>query len=204
MAWMESNKETNMGYARISIAVVSIWAVSAFAQDTTVTVQSRDRDRTVVAEVDDDGNDWRTYKANELNFSFFGSGTAGSTTVKSSLNKVKRDGRLGAGLGMSYFFHRNIGLEAEAYTENTGHNFVDNADLLLNLRFPLGKSGVAPYLLGGAGRQFDPVYQWTFHMGGGLEFRFSPHVGIFVDGRYVVADETDEYALGRAGLRIGF
>lgn len=167
----------------------------------------RDHDRTTVADQhsDGDGRDWCAYKANELNFSFFGTGTVGDDTLRRpSGDRIKRDGRLGAGLGIQYFPHRNIGLEAEGYTENTGHHFVDNVDLNLILRFPLWNSGVAPYLIGGAGRQIDPIYQWTFNMGGGVEWRFSPHVGIFVDGRYVIADETDEYGLGRAGLRVGF
>ena len=140
-----------------------------------------------------------------MNFSFFGTGTVGDDTLEGrNLKSIKRDGRLGLGAGIQYFPHRMIGLEGEAYSENAGHHFIDNASVNLLLRLPIADSGVAPYLIGGAGRQFDPLYQWTFGMGGGLEFRFSPHVGLFLDGRYIVADETDEYGLGRAGLRVGF
>jgi len=65
-------------------------------------------------------------------------------------------------------------------------------------------TGVAPYVFGGGGRQFDPVTQWTWDAGAGLEWRFAPHVGVFVDGRYVFADKTKDFGLGRLGFRFGF
>jgi len=192
----------------ISIAALTILAATTvMAADTTVRIDTdRDIDRTRTASEDHDRDtSWCQYKANELSFSLFGSGTVGETTVRHpSLERVKRDGRLGAGGGIQYFFHRNIGIEAEAYTENTDHNFIDNVNGNLIGRFPVGSSGVAPYILAGGGRQLDPLYQWCLDAGGGLEWRFSPHVGIFVDGRYVWADKTKDYGLGRAGLRIGF
>lgn len=185
----------------LGIAVLAI-AGTAFAEDTTVRYDSSG-DRTMV--VDRSDRNWCAYGANELNFSFFGTGTVGERTVRRpSLNRIERDGELGAGLGIQYFFHRYIGISADAYTESTHHNWVDNINADLIFRFPIANTGLAPYILGGGGRQLDPIYQWTLNAGGGLEWRFSPHVGVFVDARYVWADETKDYGLGRAGFRVGF
>ena len=180
-------------------------ALAATADEVAVRYDAPDAtDRTTNLERDRN-RDWMSYKANELNFSFFGSGTVGEDTLQHpSTRRVERDGRLGLGAGVSYFFCRYVGFEGYAYTESTSHAFVDNAGGDLVVRVPIGNTGLAPYVFGGAGRQFDPVVQWTADAGGGLEWRFAPHVGIFVDARYVWADETKDYGLGRLGLKFGF
>ena len=71
-------------------------------------------------------------------------------------------------------------------------------------RLPILDTGVAPYIFGGGGYQFDEVAQKFAQGGAGLEFRFARHVGFFVDARYVFADRTQNYGLGRAGLRLNF
>jgi hypothetical protein len=164
-----------------------------------------DRDRTMVVDHDDDRN-WCGYNANELNFSFFGTGTVGEDTLDDpSSDKIDRDGQLGAGIGLSYFFLRQLGLEGYAYSESTGgDHFVDSIGGNLIFRLPIGETGLAPYVFGGGARQIDPITQWTLDAGGGVEWRFSNHVGVFVDARYVWADKTDDYGLGRLGLKIGF
>jgi hypothetical protein len=189
-----------------SIGLICVFvAATAWAADPTVRYDTDyTTDRTVVVE-HDTGRDWVSYKANEVNFSFFGSGTVGEKTIRHlSTRGIQRNGRLGAGAGLSYFFCRYVGVEAYAYTENTDHNFVDNVGGDLIARLPIGNSGVAPYIFGGGGRQLDPLYQWTWDAGAGIEWRFVPHVGIFLDGRYVWADKTKDYGLGRVGLRVGF
>jgi hypothetical protein len=174
----------------------------AFAADTTVRYDT-DTDRTLV--VDRTERNWCGYNANEVLFDVFGTGTVGEKTLRSpSVNRIERNGRLGMGAGVSYFFHRNIGISGYAYSESTHNHFVDNVGGDLIGRFPIGNSGVAPYIFGGGGRQFDPVIQWTWDAGGGIEWRFAPHVGVFVDARYVWADDTKDYGLGRLGLRFGF
>jgi hypothetical protein len=156
------------------------------------------------AEVASSGQDDK-YRANELSVDLFGSASIGQQTINHFTGeRISHDARLGAGGGLNYFFCRNIGIGGEAYTENAHHNFIDTASGSLIGRFPLGKSGVAPYVFGGGGRQFDPIYLWYLHAGAGLEVRFTPHVGAFVDARYVFTDGTKNYGLGRAGLRIAF
>lgn len=174
------------------------------AAENTVRYDS-DREPTVVVDRKDDRS-WMGYKANELNFLVFGTGTVGrDTLLHPSRKRIERDGQLGAGLGSSYFFHRYVGIEGYAYSESTGgDHFVDDIGGNLIFRLPIGHSGVAPYAFGGGLRQLDPIIQWTLDAGGGVEWRFARHVGIFVDGRYVWADKTKDYGLGRLGLKFGF
>jgi hypothetical protein len=164
------------------------------------------QDRTMVAGDNWSEGRWCTYKANELNFSFFGSGTVGSDTLDNiSGDRIERDGELGAGAGISYFFTRYLGIEAYAFSESTGDDhFVDFIGGNLIARWPIANSGVAPYVFGGGGRQIDPEIQWYWDAGGGIEWRFAEHFGIFVDARYVWAEYTDDFGLGRVGFKFGF
>lgn len=192
----------NMGKA-VAAAALGL-TIAANAQTTVRYDRDSDADTERVRLVDRD-QDWCQYHANELSFDVFGTGTVGKKTLRSpSTRRIERDGVLGLGFGMEYFFHRNFGIEAEAYTESMHHNWVDNINANFVARLPLGKSGVAPYVFAGGGRQLDPVYQWQLDAGGGLEWRFTSNAGVFVDARYVWADETKNYGLGRLGLRFGF
>ena len=178
-------------------------AVAASAAETTSVRYDTD-DRLAVAHEEDDHH-WKAYGANELEFGVFGSGTVGrSTIIHPSSKRIERDGKLGAGASIGYYFIRYVGVEGYAYSESTSEHFVDNVGGDLHLRLPLGHSGFALYGLAGGGRQFDPVIQWYTDAGGGVEWRFTDHVGIFVDARYVWVDETRDYGLGRVGLKFGF
>jgi hypothetical protein len=151
------------------------------------------------------GGDWMAYKANEFNVSAFGTGTVGERTLdRPSARRIERNGNLGLGAGVSYFFTRHIGVEGFGFTESTSDHLVDQLNGDLIVRLPLGPTGLAIYGLGGGGRQFDPETQWTLDLGGGVEWRFTDRLGVFADARYVWADETRDYGLGRVGLRIGF
>lgn len=145
------------------------------------------------------------YRANEASLDLFGSSSVGQQTINNITGlRVNRDLRLGAGIGMNYFLTRYLGLGAEAYSENTAHSLVDSTSASVIGRFPLGQSGVAPYVYAGGGRQCDPTTLWLAHAGAGLEYRFTPRVGAFVDARYVLTDGTPNFGLGRVGLRLGF
>jgi hypothetical protein len=191
---------------RILMMGVACLVTTIVAQGAETTVRyDSDQDRTMVVDYDDDRN-WVGYKANELNFLFFGTGTVGEDTLDNpSRKRIERDGQLGAGAGISYFFHQFVGIEGYAYSESTGgRHFVDIIGGDLILRLPIAESGVAPYVFAGGARQLDPVIQWTLDAGGGVEWRFARHVGLFVDARYVWADETKDYGLGRLGIKVGF
>lgn len=145
------------------------------------------------------------FRANEASLDLFGSVSVGQETIDNiSRERVKDDGRLGAGVGGNYFFTRHLGLGADAYTENTQHSFVDNTSGNLIVRFPFESVRLAPYVYGGAGYQFDPSGLWFGQAGGGLEFRFSKQVGLFTDARYVFTDGTENFGVARLGLRFLF
>jgi hypothetical protein len=145
------------------------------------------------------------YKADELSVDGFGSGSLGKYTLDHfSKDRVRKNIRLGAGAGLNYFFTRNVGIGADAYSENTSGTFIDSASASLILRLPLGQTGLSPYIFGGGGRHFDEVKTWFGQAGVGLEYRFTPHVGIFIDARGVVPDETKYYGVARLGLRFAF
>jgi hypothetical protein len=145
------------------------------------------------------------YRAEELSIDAFGSGSIGKQTIDHiSGDRIHQNGRAGAGLGANYFFTRNIGIGGDAYTENTAHDFVDSASGNLIARFPIADTGIAPYAFGGGGYQFDDVGEKFAQGGAGIEFRFCRHTGFFVDARYVFADKTRDYGVGRAGLRLSF
>jgi opacity protein-like surface antigen len=46
---------------------------------------------------------------------------------------------------------------------------------------------------------------WAGHVGIGVEYRFTPNVGIFVDGRFTVVDKHENnFATVRTGVRLAF
>jgi len=145
------------------------------------------------------------YRANELSVDLFGTASEGRYTLEHwSGPRVRQNTEFGAGAGLNYFITRYVGIGADAYSENTSGAFIDSASANLILRLPLGESGFAPYAFGGGGRQFDLGTVWFGQAGVGLEYRFSPHVGLLLDVRGVVPDETKYYGLARLGLRFAF
>jgi hypothetical protein len=145
------------------------------------------------------------FHPNEFTLDLFGSVSIGQETIDNiSGDRIEDDGRLGLGLGANYFFHRLLGIGADAYTENAGHSFVDNTSGNLIFRLPFDRIHLAPYAYGGGGYQFDPSGLWFAQAGAGLEVRFSKVCGIFTDARYVFTDGTQNFGVGRLGLRLGF
>jgi len=145
------------------------------------------------------------YRSSELSVDAFGTASLGEWTLNHLSNaRVRHNARLGVGAGVNYFITRNIGIGAEAYSENTTGAFIDSASANLILRLPLGQSGFAPYAFGGGGYQFDMAQLWFGQFGAGMEYRFTPHVGLFIDARAVLPNETKYYGVARLGLRFAF
>jgi hypothetical protein len=120
-------------------------------------------------------------------------------------NLTRKDFHFAAGAGANFFFTQYVGVGADAYTL-TGHTstFVDTTTGNLILRIPIGNTGLAPYIFGGAGYQFNGVDQIVGGGGVGLEMRIVPHFSIFGDARYLAAAKTDGFGLARAGVRLSF
>jgi hypothetical protein len=172
----------------------------AHAQDSTTTINQQN-----TINQSNITPDYSFYRAQELSLDLFGSGSVGQQTIDHFTGgRIEHNGRLGAGAGLNYFFCRYVGVGGDAYTESTRHDFIDSASGNLIGRLPIGDTGIAPYIFGGGGYQFDEVSQRFGQFGAGIEFRFCKNVGLFVDARYVVADKTDNYGVGRAGLRFSF
>jgi len=145
------------------------------------------------------------YRDHELSIDGYGTLSLGEQFIdKISSARVRKNGRLGAGAGVNLFFAKNVGIGADAWSEDSRGRFIDNVSGNLIVRFPIADSGLAPYVFGGGGYQFEPVSQAFGQFGAGIEVRFNPHVGIFVDARYLVARKTDDFGLGRAGFRFSF
>jgi hypothetical protein len=194
----------------ILLTAAAVFAAGAAGAQTTV-----EQTTTTTTHVWNDPNAWwanhwlysngNLYNANELSLDFFGSYLAGERRAEDLLKTNIRHGYWGGGVGINYFFTRYLGVggDIEIPDDNYG-NFVNNMDGSLIARFPIGNSGLAPYVFGGGGRQTDPTWQWTGHAGVGLEYRFNPVTGVFADGRYMWVDKTSDEILFRAGVRFAF
>ena len=107
----------------------------------------------------------------------------------------------GIGAGVNYFFTDNIGVGVDTYTDGIRFPYMLNASAIY--RFAT-ESMFNPYAFAGFGRQWKYAAQWTGHIGGGAEYKMKSGIGIFLDGRFVLAQETSDYGLLRVGVRLGF
>ncbi|HTV41897.1 MAG TPA: hypothetical protein VMF08_15045 [Candidatus Sulfotelmatobacter sp.] len=152
------------------------------------------------------GNHWEQYghlyHADELSVDLFGVSTLHSTYFNNGA-AARRNLQFGGGAGVNYFLTRHLGIGGDFFAVNWHRSFVDTTTGNLIFRFPLG-CGLAPYIFGGAGYQFEGVDQIVGGGGAGLELRLMPHFSIFVDARYLAAVKTRDYGVGRAGVRLSF
>jgi hypothetical protein len=131
-----------------------------------------------------------------------------------------RDHGWGGGIGVNYFFTRNIGLGVDAYwlgaTPNaaasressltTFHNVTGS----LIFRLPNDATCLAPYGYLGGGVHVDGDTWASAHVGLGLEYRIVPNkVGLFVDARWTYFGDRygsgdQNWFLGKAGVRFVF
>jgi hypothetical protein len=145
------------------------------------------------------------FSAKEISLDMFASYSAPETEFSHLFQTNIRDGgTIAGGAGLNYFLTKAIGVGGEVNIPNNGGSFVDMVSASLIVRVPIEKASLAPYIFGGGGRTTDKVWEWTQHAGVGLEFRINRETGIFVDGRYVWADESSDSLLLRAGLRLVF
>jgi hypothetical protein len=116
------------------------------------------------------------------------------------------DDGFGAGVGVNYFFNRYFGIGLEGYGWK-GDGLISSVSGNAILRYPIEKWHLAPYIIGGIGGNFDADNspdQINASGGLGVEYRFNQHWGVFTDGRYVITDETEDYAIARLGVRFSF
>jgi hypothetical protein len=146
------------------------------------------------------------YTAGEFSLEGFGSYMAAERKIGDLFETNIRHGEWGGGVGLNYFFTREIGIGSDINIgDNRGH-FVDHVMGNLYARFPIEPSGFAPYVFGGGGRSTDQIWEWLLHAGIGIEYRFNPITGIFFDTRYIwhTKDGSTDRLQFRAGLRLAF
>lgn len=143
------------------------------------------------------------YHDTELSVDMFGVGILHSYDFNNGV-RARHDLRFGAGAGVNVFFTRYIGVGGDFTAISFRHSFVDTTTANLIVRFPIRGTGLAPYIFGGAGYQFQGIDQIIGGGGAGLELRLVPHFSIFVDGRYMAAVKTPDFGIGRAGVRLSF
>jgi hypothetical protein len=132
-----------------------------------------------------------------------------------------RDTAVGGGIGLNYFFHRNIGIGVDAAwlsakestlggNDNSDRTALHNVSGSLIFRLPIDSACLAPYAYIGGGYHADG-YNWASgHAGVGVEYRVVPNkIGIFVDGRWsYLGDRLEQSDLNffsaRAGVRFVF
>jgi len=164
------------------------------------------------------------YTAQELSLDAFGSYIARQRNIEHLFDTSIKDHRgwWGGGVGLNYFITRYLGISGDVNMPADGGKLIDDVFGSLILRLPLDPSGFAPYVFGGGGRQIEgwqtvvseedgtvthdygTHWEWEGHAGVGIEYRFNPTTGIFMDGRYIWTKNTDDKLLLRAGLRLVF
>jgi hypothetical protein len=163
------------------------------------------------------------YTCNEFTLDFFGSYLAPQRGLNNLFETdIRKDGQWGGGVGGNYFFTTWFGIGGDVNFSDHGDfggNFADYVMGSAIIRIPICNSGVAPYIFGGGGREFNgwfhdsngdlvrgTRYEWMPAFGAGIEYRMTPGLGIFTDGRYMwhlKEGGVDRLAL-RAGLRVAF
>jgi hypothetical protein len=114
------------------------------------------------------------------------------------------DDGFGGGLGVNYFFMRNLGVGVDGSVRDAD-SALWTASVSLIVRFPIEGDSLclAPYILAGGGVQTNGSIDGEFHAGTGLEFRCPQGFGVFAEGRYYWAGHNDQIQ-ARLGFRVLF
>jgi hypothetical protein len=136
------------------------------------------------------------YKEKEFNIGVFG--LAGIVTGQGPTNSG-----FGGGVEAGYFFTKWIGFSLQGYGWDSSDAIYGMSGSVI-FRYPIENCQLAPYVFGGVGYDAEPQEQGTAHGGAGLEYRFTPQWGVFADGRYVAAWDTNDYVQVRTGVRFAF
>src|ERR1700676_3058328 len=168
------------------------------------------------------------FRSNEFSLGLFGSyGASFSDNSRAIGNHT-----WGGGIDGEYFPLRYVGfgIDGDFFNEVPGDFFGSTVTGNVILRYPLDIKfpglHLAPYAFGGVGGLFNENNGFTrvatfgnqhrlnrrntdnefLGDGGvGLEYRFTPHIGLFSDVRYNIVDGPDKhFLLNRGGVRFAF
>lgn len=132
------------------------------------------------------------FKDQELQLDAFASWTSLNGRDRDGHHDGRSDG-FGGGIGVNYFFMRYLGVGVDGNIADV-HNGLWTFSGSLIARYPIetGSLCLAPYVLTGGGYQTDGINAGTWHVGGGLEWRATHHLGIYGEGRYTWAGSHEE------------
>jgi opacity protein-like surface antigen len=152
------------------------------------------------------------FRDQELQIDLFGEYAA----TDHNQSRLLGDHAWGGGVGVNYFFNRyvGVGLEGNWLDRRSGRGSLGTAGANLFLRLPCTHSCWAGYIYGGPdvvfGRRGDNEEGASTRVGGGhaglgIEYRVTHNVGIFLDGRYtIVQNSGNDFGTIRSGLRFAF
>ena len=145
------------------------------------------------------------FKDQELQIDVFGDWEA-RNRHEDGFETGKRFDGWGGGLGVNYFFMRYLGVGMDSnITSVSGGLWTFSGSLIARYPIEAGHFCIAPYALTGGGFQCDGVNAGTWHVGGGLEWRATPHFGVYGEGRYTWAgDHVEDNVRVTLGVRFIF
>lgn len=155
-------------------------------------------------------------------------GKTSSHDPKTFVNRRRTEHHAGGGgIQLAYFINRFVGLAADAAFLG-GNPYVTAVTANIIVRYPFefgaqklagyakdGKSdgkevttgptwGLAPYIIFGGGGQWDGQGVGIADIGGGLEFRFREHYGVYVENRWIVNNGHQNYDATTIGVSYNF
>lgn len=112
----------------------------------------------------------------------------------------------GGGLAINYFFHRNFGLSLDTNASEGDSDTVWQHSVGLIGRYPFELNGVflSPYFKIAGGIQSQDGTDAFLALGGGLEWRVNPHLGLFTEATYGFVQDDADFVNIRAGVRFVF
>ncbi len=172
----------------LSLAISAVAATSAFAGQPVVDHKAH---KPIVAPE-------TCFQDTELQLDLFASYT-------NAVHRSDHGDGFGGGLGVNYFFMRNIGVGVDGNVYDGDSDLVWESTARVIVRFPIDSACLAPYIFGGGGVQADDnTSSGTLHAGGGLEWRATQSVGFFGEGRYTWSAHENNGAQVRIGARFVF
>lgn len=107
-----------------------------------------------------------------------------------------------AGLGLTFYPSLNFGIGVSGAADRFHEDVADAVAWDLYARVPIGRAAI--YALGGVSHSARHWDRLSAQGGGGLEYRFSKHVGIFGETRAINDMDGNWRPSSRGGLRFSF
>ena len=142
------------------------------------------------------------FDTDAINFDLYG----GYAFAQDNTGPLSQDGAV-FGIGVETFYTEVWGARLQGHYWDSA---VDVGDFSASIiaRFPTRGSLIVPYVFGGGGgvAPSDQSFDWTYHVGVGLDYRFRgiENMGLNLDFRRTWTARYDGYYLVTLGLRLSF